>query len=169
MDFNRIPRDPTLMEMCRLGEDVLDSESMQSLRTFIQHGVVTRYEHCLSVCYLALRIAERLGIEVDKRSMVRGALLHDFFMYDWHDPGNLRLLHGFTHPREALSTAQKQFELNDIERDVIRKHMFPLNIALPRYRETVIVTIADKVSAVLETFHSAQTLRQIRMYQRVGL
>lgn len=61
MDFNRIPRDPTLMEMCRLGEDVLDSESMQSLRTFIQHGVVTRYEHCLSVCYLALRIAERLG------------------------------------------------------------------------------------------------------------
>lgn len=169
MDFNRIPRDPTLMEMCRLGEDVLDSESMQSLRTFIQHGVVTRYEHCLSVCYLALRIAERLGIEVDKRSMVRGALLHDFFMYDWHDPGNLRLLHGFTHAREALSTAQKQFELNDIERDVIRKHMFPLNIALPRYRETVIVTIADKVSAVLETFHSAQTLRQIRMYQRVGL
>lgn len=101
--------------------------------------------------------------------MVRGALLHDFFMYDWHDPGNLRLLHGFTHAREALSTAQKQFELNDIERDVIRKHMFPLNIALPRYRETVIVTIADKVSAVLETFHSAQTLRQIRMYQRVGL
>lgn len=169
MDFNRIPRDPTLMEMCRLGEDVLDSESMQSLRSFIQHGTVTRYEHCLSVCYLSLRIAERLGVKVDKRSMVRGALLHDFFMYDWHDPGNLRLLHGFTHAREALNTALEQFELNDIEQDVIRKHMFPLNIALPRYKETLIVTLADKVSAVLETINSARTLHRVRMYQRVGL
>ena len=169
MDFSRIPQDPTLLEMCRLGEDVLDSEHMQSLRAFVQHGAVTRYEHCLSVCYLALRIAERYHVEVDKRSMVRGALLHDFFMYDWHDPGNLRLLHGFTHAREALETAIREFELNDIERDVIKKHMFPLNIALPRYKETVIVTLADKISAVLETVHSAKTLRNIRMYKRVGL
>ena len=108
-------------------------------------------------------------MKVDKRSMVRGALLHDFFMYDWHDPGNLRLLHGFTHAREALNTALEQFELNDIEQDVIRKHMFPLNIALPRYKETLIVTLADKVSAVLETINSARTLHRVRMYQRVGL
>ena len=33
---------------------------------------------------------------------------------------------------------------------MIRKHMFPLNPALPGYRETVIVSMADKLCAVQE-------------------
>ena len=169
MAFQVDSQDATLREMCELGEDVLKSGKMQALRTFIQHGAVTRYEHCLSVCYIALKLADKLHADVDRRSMVRGALLHDFFMYDWHDPGNLRLLHGFTHAKEALCNAQKQFELNEIECDVIKKHMFPLNIALPRYRETVLVSAADKISAVMETLHSAKALRILKMCRVVGL
>ena len=143
--------DATLREMCELGEDVLKSGKMQALRTFIQHGAVTRYEHCLSVSYIALELADKLRVNVDRRSMVRGALLHDFFMYDWHDPGNLRLMHGFTHAKEALQNAQKEFELNDIERDVIKKHMFPLNPVPPKYRESWILCMADKICASKET------------------
>ena len=143
--------DATLREMCELGEDVLKSGKMQALRTFIQHGAVTRYEHCLSVSYIALELADKLRANVDRRSMVRGALLHDFFMYDWHDPGNLRLMHGFTHAKEALQNAQKEFELNDIERDVIKKHMFPLNPAPPRFKETAVLCLADKYCALRET------------------
>lgn len=52
--------DATLREMCELGEDVLKSGKMQALRTFIQHGAVTRYEHCLSVSYIALELADKL-------------------------------------------------------------------------------------------------------------
>lgn len=169
MDYARIPQDETILEMCQLGEDVLDSEQMQSLRNFMQHGSVTRYEHSLSVCYLALRIADRFKIQVDRRSMVRGALLHDFYMYDWYDPKNLRPLHGFTHAKEALHTAEAIFELNEIESDVIKKHMFPLNIALPRYKETVIVSLADKVSATLESFHTVKAMRIARMCRAVGV
>ena len=143
--------DATLREMCELGEDVLKSGKMQALRTFIQHGAVTRYEHCLSVSYIALELADKLRANVDRRSMVRGALLHDFFMYDWHDPGNLRLMHGFTHAKEALQNAQKEFKLNDIERDVIKKHMFPLNPAPPRFKETAVLCLADKYCALRET------------------
>ena len=158
-----------LNEMCELGRDVLESRDMQALRTFHQHGVISRYEHCLSVCYIALRLADKWHVDVDRRSMVRGALLHDFFMYNWNDPASMRPLHGFTHAREALSNAQKQFELNEIERDVIKKHMFPLNIALPRYRETALVSAADKISAVLELVHSARALRILRRCRAVGL
>ena len=142
--------DLTIREMCRLGRDVLENRDMQALRTFPQHGTVSRYEHCLAVCYIALRLADKWRVRVDRRSMVRGALLHDFFMYNWNDPASMRPLHGFTHAREALCNAQKQFELNEIERDVIKKHMFPLNIALPRYRETALVSAADKISAYIK-------------------
>lgn len=150
LDMNQ--NDPTIREMCELGRDVLESRDMQALRTFHQHGVISRYEHCLSVCYIALRLADKWHVDVDRRSMVRGALLH-----------------GFTHAKEALSNARKQFELNEVECDVIQKHMFPLNIALPKYWETVLVSAADKISAVLETVHSAKALRILKMCRGVGL
>ena len=41
---------------------------------------------------------------------------------------------------------------------MIKKHMFPLNIALPRYRETALVSAANKISAVMELLHSARAL-----------
>ena len=167
LDMNS--NDLTIREMCRLGRDVLENRDMQALRTFPQHGTVSRYEHSLAVCYIALRLADKWRVRVDRRSMVRGALLHDFFMYNWNDPASMRPLHGFTHVREALSNAQKQFELNEIERDVIKKHMFPLNIALPRYRETALVSAADKISAVMELLHSARALRILRRCRAVGL
>lgn len=166
MDY--MPKGATVAKMCALGGDILQSPHVQALRTFVQHGTITRYEHCLSVCYIALRICERLHIRVDERSMVRGALLHDYFLYDWHDPSNLRVLHGFTHAREALRNARREFELNEIESDVIKKHMFPLNITPPRFREAVIVSIADKISAVMETLHVQRGLRIARVCGAVG-
>ena len=157
----------TIRKIGELGADVLASPRMQALRGFIQHGWVTRYEHCLSVCYIALRLAQRMNIRVDERSMVRGALLHDYFLYDWHDPENLRLLHGFTHPGEALRSALEEFELNAIERDVIHRHMFPLTPVPPHCREALLVSIADKVSAVLETFGVRSGMRVIALCRSV--
>ena len=157
----------TIRKIGELGADVLASPRMQALRGFIQHGRVTRYEHCLSVCYIALRLAQRMNIWVDERSMVRGALLHDYFLYDWHDPENLRLLHGFTHPGEALRSALEEFELNAIERDVIHRHMFPLTPVPPHCREALLVSIADKVSAVLETFGVRSGMRVIALCRSV--
>ena len=60
-------------------------------------------------------------------------------------------LHGFTHAKRALKNAEKEFSLNPIERDIIIRHMFPLNIKPPKYRESIIVCIADKISATIET------------------
>ncbi len=49
-------------------------------REFIQHGDVTVYAHVTSVARASLSFAERLGrvgISVDRASLLRGALLHD--------------------------------------------------------------------------------------------
>ena len=39
-----------------------------------------------------------------------------------------------------------------VERDIIRKHMFPLTPALPRYRESLLVSAVDKACSVYECF-----------------
>ena len=61
--------------------------------------------------------------------------------------------HGFTHPRTALENACKYFNLNEIEKDIIEKHMWPLTLRkVPKYKESVVVTMVDKYCSTKETF-----------------
>ena len=121
---------------------------------FIQHGEVTVYAHVTSVARASLSFAERLGragISVDRASLLRGALLHDYFLYDWHDPDPSHRLHGFRHPFFALARAEEDFELTSRERNIIVRHMFPLVPVPPTCREAWIVCLADKWCALRET------------------
>ena len=144
-------------ELLTRGKDIILSPEAQVLKTFVQHGETTVFEHCLSVAKFSLLMAhflERtLKIDIDKDSLVRGALLHDYFLYDWHDktvPG--RRVHGFTHPGTAMRNAERDFGLNDLERDIISKHMFPVTPCPPMHRESIIVNLADKWCALCEAF-----------------
>lgn len=138
------------------GKDIILSPEAQVMKEYIQHGETTVFEHCVAVAKFSLLIAHFLErtirIDIDKDSLVRGALLHDYFLYDWHIKGQAKGLHGFTHPGVAKRNADRDFTLNDIEKDIISKHMFPLTPFLPRYRESVIVSLADKWCALAETF-----------------
>ena len=119
-------------------------------RRCIQHGKVSVYAHCVSVADTACVLAETLHLRVNERALIRGALLHDYFLYDWHDKDAAHKWHGFHHAAVALRNASKDFELTDIEMDIIAKHMFPLNIKLPRYKESYIVSLADKICSSYE-------------------
>ena len=96
---------------------------------------------------------------IDRRSLIRGGLLHDYFLYDWHIYSKKHEWHGFTHAGCALSNSNRDFKLNGIEQDIIKKHMFPLNILPPAYLESAIVCMADKWCAMCETFHIALSLK----------
>ena len=135
----------------RYGGDILRSRGMALEKTFFQHGNVTVYEHSVAVALMCLALARLLPGKTDTRSLVRGALLHDYFLYDWHIPVKGRPLHGFWHARWALANAQRDFPLNRVERNMILSHMFPLNLVLPKYRESVLLCTADKICAARET------------------
>lgn len=124
-------------------------------RGFIQHGNVSVYEHVLAVATASAHMADALarhGIQVDRRALIRGALLHDYFLYDWHVPDPAHRLHGFKHPYFALEHAERDFpDLTARERNVIVRHMFPLVPIPPACREAWIVCLADKLVAARET------------------
>ena len=100
---------------------------------------------------VALHIHSRVTGAKEAAGLVRAALLHDYFLYDWHTPDPAHRLHGFRHAGTALRNADRDFELNDTERDMIKKHMFPLNPAPPRFKETAVLCLADKYCALRET------------------
>ena len=64
------------------GKDILESDAFQREKDFIQHGTTTTYAHSLCVTYISVWLALRSKHPVNMKSVVRGALLHDYFMYD---------------------------------------------------------------------------------------
>lgn len=78
------------------------------------------------------------------------SLADDFFLYDWHNTKPKSGLHGFTHPRTALDNANERFILNEIEKDIIEKHMWPLTPGLPKYKESYIIVLVDKYCSFME-------------------
>lgn len=132
------------------GADILCSKEHKECDKFIQHGNTTVRKHTTSVACMAVAIARKTHLKFDYQAMIRGALLHDYFLYDWHEPHHGP--HGYTHASLALRNAAQDFAISPIEADVIKKHMWPLNIKPPRYREAMIVTIADKICSAKEVF-----------------
>lgn len=132
------------------GSDIIDSEGMQTEKNLVHHRTTNVYMHSVGVAYLSVLLVQKFHLNVNERELVRGALLHDYFLYDWHDPDPSHRLHGFSHAKTALRNASKDFELSEVEKDIIVKHMFPLNVKVPKYRESKIVCVADKLCAICE-------------------
>lgn len=153
---NRITEYKLAKDLFTRGKSIILSSKAQEMKQFIQHGDTSVFNHCIAVAKYSLLISyflERtLKINIDKDSLVRGALLHDYFLYDWHVKGAAEGLHGFTHPGVAMRNADRDFGLNDVEKDIIKKHMFPLTPFPPMHRESFIVSLADKWCALAETF-----------------
>ena len=150
----------------RYGGDILGSQGMLLSQSFRQHGDVSVALHCFFAAVVCVRLARALALRVDTRALVRGALLHDYFLYDWHDPDPSHRLHGFRHAGFALRNAGRDFSLGPIERNMIASHMFPMNLVLPRFRESLLLCLADKICSFCETFHLAPPVGKDGLVQR---
>ena len=150
----------------RYGGDILGSQGMLLSQSFRQHGDVSVALHCFFAAVVCVRLARALALRVDTRALVRGALLHDYFLYDWHDPDPSHRLHGFRHAGFALRNAGRDFSLGPIERNMIASHMFPMNLILPRFRESLLLCLADKICSFCETFHLAPPVGKDGLEQR---
>lgn len=129
--------------------DILESEEFARTKSFIHHGSTSCYQHQISVAYYTYRMCKFFKLRAVEAA--RGALLHDFFLYNWHDlEKSEQRKHPYSHPNVALKNAKMYFELTDMQEDIIKKHMWPLTLVPPKYRETFIVTIADKMCCVME-------------------
>jgi uncharacterized protein len=138
-------------EFYNIIKDIYEHDEFLKLKEHYHHNS-SIYEHVMDVSYFSYRVCKFL--KLDYQSAARGALLHDFFLYDWrnHDVPDLPedKLHGIEHPKIALTNAEKHFILNDIEKDIVIKHMWPLTLVPPKYKESFIVSFADKYLASKE-------------------
>ncbi|KAF0260710.1 HD domain-containing protein [Leuconostoc citreum] len=129
-------------------DDLLQLDEVQQLAQYTQHHFSNRLRHSISVSYQSYTIAKTIG--ADAEATARAGLLHDMFYYDWRVTKFEEGSHAYVHPRIALQNARKITHISDKEADIIVKHMFGATIALPKYRESWIVSIVDDFAAVNE-------------------
>jgi uncharacterized protein len=135
---------------------------------FRQHGKISIYEHSIAVAHMSCWLAYKFHFNVDYASLIKGALLHDYFLYDWHDRSNGYRLHAFSHARKALQNACEDFELTPKEKNIILRHMFPLTPIPPYYLESWIICVADKFCALKETLQ-INDIQLKKMYRSISV
>lgn len=135
-------------EYLTIVDDLLQHDEVQQLAQYTQHHFSNRLRHSISVSYQSYLIAKKIG--ADATATARAGLLHDLFYYDWRVTKFEEGSHAYVHPRIALQNAQKITHISGKEADIIVKHMFGATIALPKYRESWIVSLVDDFAAVNE-------------------
>ncbi len=122
----------------------------QEMKDYIQHGKISTYDHCMDVAKWSYRLNKTFHVGSDEKQLVRGAFLHDFYLYDWHD--HQGRWHGYKHPHIAKENASRFFSLTKKEKNIIQSHMWPLTLFhFPKSREAVLVCVADKICSTNET------------------
>lgn len=138
-------------EFIQMIEDLLNNDTVKQMKNFRQHYETSCFDHCLIASYYCYLYGKKFNL--DYVSCARAAMLHDLFLYDWRKKQDDRKgLHAFTHPKTAYKNASKLFALNEKEKDIILKHMWPVTIALPKYKESYLLTLVDKYCALNESY-----------------
>lgn len=137
-------------EFIEIIDDIINNETVLQMKNYAQHFSTNCFEHCFMSAYYTYLICKKF--KLNYISATRAAMLHDLFLYDWRKRQNNRKgLHAFTHGRTAYENASKIFDLDLIQKDMIIKHMWPVTLSIPKYKETFILTLVDKYCATNET------------------
>ena len=135
-------------------QDIAKHPVVLRMKLYPHHGNTNCYQHCLHVSYYNYVWCR--FFHLDAKSAARGGMLHDLFLYDWHTHAKEtgQRFHGLTHPKTALNHACRLFPLNDIEKDVIRAHMWPVTFfSIPHTKEGWIITLTDKYCGAFESMN----------------
>lgn len=131
------------------------------MKCFVHHRKFRTYDHVMKVAYEAIKIAEKHPEGIDFHSLIRGAVLHDYYLYNWRDRELWHYHHIKKHPHIAFVNACRDFgNLNDIEKDIILHHMFPHPPVAPKTKEGWIVVKADKIVSVKEYMERAPKIHE---------
>lgn len=136
-------------EFIKIIRPIVKHSNFKMMKKHKHHKELSTYYHSIKVAYLSYLFVKKHSIKVELNTLVRGAILHDYYLYDWHIKDKKHNFHGLKHPKFAYENAIKDFKtLNNKEKDIILHHMFPLTIMPPKSKEAWIVCYCDKKASI---------------------
>ncbi len=132
------------IEFYQIVEDIIKHKEFIKLKDELHHGI-SRLDHSINVAKISYYLAKKFNLK-NYDEITRAALLHDFYL-DKDIDGKTSI---FSHAKLSAYNAVKYFDIDYKQYNVIESHMFPFNRVLPLYKESWIVNLSDKFSAVYE-------------------
>ena len=132
-------------EYLNIIDNIMEKQEFTKLNN-IKHHNTTRLDHSMKVSYYSYKIAKTLRL--DYCDVARGGLLHDFYtdeICECHKIKDKIKLFSTKHPKDAVNNAKTYFILSEKEINIIESHMFPVDYKIPKYAESWIVSLVDKV------------------------
>ena len=128
----------------------LNDPKIQKMKDIPMHRGSNTYLHSFRVAKLSIKRAMSHK-EVDLKTLLIASILHDYYLYDWRKDKEKRKHHGSNHPSIAVENASKDFGISEEEKEIIKSHMWPINIKdFPKTKEARIMSHADKNIATRE-------------------
>lgn len=149
-------KDALEIKYMNTAQPLLENPLVNKLSMYNHHREKDRLEHVKEVAWISFLCSERFGF--DSQAVIRGALLHDLFYYDWLREGPR--LHGFRHHNISLKNARKITSLSPKEEDIIKKHMWPLTVIPPRYMESLTVSLVDTFCSTRDYFETGTSNKE---------
>ena len=125
--------------------NIMHNEEFKKIEN-IKHHNTTRLNHSIKVSYYSYKIAKSL--KLDYKDVARGGLLHDFYTDEICECNKVKdkiKLFSTQHPKDAVNNSLNYFNLSEKEINIIETHMFPVDYRVPKYAESWIVSLVDKV------------------------
>lgn len=129
--------------------DYLNHPKVVETKNYDHHGI-NRFDHSYRVALHTYNITK--AFHLNYNSATKAAILHDFFLDEVADENAIKKL--TNHPQVAVDNAKKYFDINEMEEDIIKKHMFPITLSPPKYIEGWIVDIVDDYVSIYERLMS---------------
>ena len=131
-------------------QSFLKDERILRMKNISMHRGSNCYIHSFKVAKLAIKRALRHK-KGNLYTIMVGAILHDYYLYDWRVDRSKMRHHMSSHPYTAAENAKRDFDIYDEIRDAIQSHMWPVNITdYPRTKEARIISNADKAIYIRE-------------------
>ena len=128
----------------------LNDEKILRMKDISMHRGSNCYLHSFKVAKKAIKKSLNRK-DVNLEVVLLGAILHDYYLYDWRKDRSKLKKHGKNHPSVAINNAVKDFDISEEVKKVIKSHMWPINIKdYPKSKEAKIVSISDKAVTIGE-------------------
>ena len=131
-------------------QSFLHDERILKMRKISMHRGSNCYIHSFKVAKLAIKRALRHK-KGNLQIILVGAILHDYYLYDWRTDKSKMRHHMSSHPYAAAENAERDFGIHEPVKKVIQSHMWPVNFSdFPKTKEARIISNADKAIYIKE-------------------
>ena len=145
--------------------DLLCDELVESMKNYHHHKEINTHYHSLFVAYSVMKLCERLQV-INEREIVRAALLHDFYLYEWFTEKHEEY-HIWYHPKESVKNIEAHFgKLTPMQKNMVLSHMFPTYVELPKSLGAWMLTFCDKRCAIEDYFKLSTRFEPV--YERIN-